>query len=133
MRSISALALSAVLSIVSGSVRADTRASPGLTAIHPMPGLVCMNLVPDALLDPALGVPVHAGPSLTSPRTGFAASVVIARDAPPRDGFREVLWADGTSGWVAASALQPWSNPWAPARRCRVSYMTDGKLGFDTH
>ena len=133
MRLISAFALSAVLSIASGSIRADTRASPGLTAINPMPGLVCMNLVPDALHDPDVGVPVHVGPSLTSPRSGFAPSVVIARDAPPRDGFREVLWADGTPGWVAAAALRPWSNPWAPARRCRVSYMTDGKLGFDTH
>ncbi len=108
----------------------------GLQAVRPVPGHVCMQLAitPEQNADPTRGIPVRNSPSLSDRIASWAPSVVIV-PAPqqPTAGFLRVLLPDGQHGWVQAIALKPWSNPYAPNRRCVPSVLSNGRIGFDVH
>ena len=108
----------------------------GLQAVRPVPGHVCMQLAltPEQNADPMRGVPVRNAPAPSDRIASWAPSVVIV-PAPqqPTAGFLQVLLPDGQHGWVRATALKPWSNPYAPSRRCVPSILSNGRIGFDVH
>ncbi len=106
-----------------------------LHAVRPLPGYVCMQLAltPAQLTDPKVGVPVREAPNNAAKVVGYAANTVIAETKPHLTaGFRQVLRADGETGWIDAKYLRPWSNPFAPTARCSPAIMSDGKPGFGT-
>lgn len=105
----------------------------GLQAVRPLPGYVCMQLAlsPEQLTDPKVGVPVRDAPSRSAHVAGFAAStVIVATPQEPTSGFLRVLKRDGQTGWIEASYLKPWKNPFVPSARCVPSIMSDGQPGF---
>lgn len=104
-----------------------------LHAVRPLPGYVCMQLAltPAQLTDPKVGVPVRDAPDNAAKIVGYAANTVITETQPKLTaGFRQVLRADGETGWVDAKYLRPWSNPFAPTAKCSPAMMSDGKPGF---
>lgn len=105
-----------------------------IRAVRPLVGHACMRLAltPEQDADPGQGVPVHDAPSRSARVVGWAPSVVVV-PAPqqPNAGFLQVLFPDGRPGWVQAGYLKPWSNPYAPGRRCIPSVMSDGGIGYD--
>lgn len=104
-----------------------------LHAVRPLPGYVCMQLAltPAQLTDPKVGVPVREAPSRSGAIAGYAATTVIVQNPPqPQDGFVKVLRPSGEPGWIEASYLRPWRNPYAPDARCVPSMMSNGKPGF---
>jgi len=105
----------------------------GLHAVSPMPGYVCMQLTltPAQLTDPKVGAPVREGPSRSSQILAYAANTMIVQwPQKPADGFLEVVWPGGRSGWMEAGYLRPWRNPFVPSDRCVPSIMSNGKPGF---
>jgi len=114
-----------------GSIHAQ-----GLSAVSPLPGYSCMrlNVAPGLLYNhPELDVPVFAAPSSSAPVIGRAAEVMIVRSPQqPTDGYLQVLRPDKSTGWVWAKVLKPWTNPYAPSRRCEPAVMSDGLIGSRT-
>jgi len=105
----------------------------GLHAVSPMPGYVCMQLTltPAQLTDPKVGAPVHDAPSRSSQILAYAANTMIVQwPQEPTDGFIEVVWPGGRSGWMEAGYLRPWKNSFVPSDRCVPSIMSNGKPGF---
>jgi len=92
-----------------------------------------LALTPAQLTDPKVGVPVRNAPDITAKVVGYAANTVIAENQSRLTaGFRQVLRADGETGWVDAKYLRPWSNPFAQTSKCSPAIMSDGKPGFGT-
>ncbi len=108
----------------------------GLQAVRPLPGYTCMQVAnpPAPTLDPTQGVPVRNIPSLSAPVASWAPSVVLVTfPLETRAGFLQALFADKHTGWILASDLKPWSNPYNLRRRCVPSIMSNGTVGFDMH
>jgi len=107
----------------------------GIHAVEPLPGYICMELAlaPDQYTDPKIGVPIRETPSHSAPIVSYAATNVMVRAAQhATTGFLEVLRPNGLRGWIEASYLRPWHNPYSPNAQCRPSLMSNGKPGFDT-
>lgn len=101
-------------------------------AVRPLTGYVCMQLnLSSDQGGASKEVPIRETPSVSARVVSYAASTVIVQASQtPVGGFLRVLRFTGEQGWVQASRLRPWSNPYAPSTRCIPSIMSDGKPGF---
>jgi hypothetical protein len=101
--------------------------------VGPATGLMCMSLkVTDAqAMDPAFVVPFYSEPSSASPPVGRATATVFVRSpVVQQNGFLQAMLFDGRVGWIAASAVRPWTNLGGNGQRCVPSRMSDGSLGI---
>ena len=120
------IALPAVVAL-SGAASAD-----GLHAVRPLVGYVCMQLTlsPQQIMDNQ-EVLVRDTPSPAGRVIGAAASVVVAPSPQqPTNGYLQMVFRTGKTGWVPATALKPWQSMYKPDQGCVPSIMSDGLIGF---
>jgi hypothetical protein len=108
--------------------------SQGIHAVEALSGYVCMELAlaPGQYTDPKIGVPIRETPSRSASVASYAGTIVIVRASQqPTTGFLQVLRPNGLPGWIEATYLRPWHNPYDPNAQCMPSMMSNGKPGFD--
>ncbi len=112
----------------------STASGAAVTAIREIPGYRCMalNLNAQQMMDPSVVVPVLSQPLSTAPQIGIASSTVAAKDPLNiTNGFIEVLFPLGQSGWVIQSYLRPWQPAAGTSARCKPAWLSNGRLGFN--
>src|SRR5215472_6846558 len=95
-----------------GGCLADCPAiAESVSVVRHIPGYRCMalNLSPTQMMDPSVEVPVYSQPSAASSKVGAAGATVAARDPlVSSNGFVQVLFPSGQTGWIVGSALKSW-------------------------
>ena len=94
-------------------------------------GYQCMmlNITEQQSMDPAFHVSLRSVPSDGAPEAGWAGSVPIVREpAVPRNGFLQVLKADGSKAWIAAGMVKPYHPVSDSSARCVPEVLPNGRV-----
>ncbi len=120
-----ALSLGCTLLLLAGQAQC-------LEAVRPIPGYVCMSLIPEDQLVTVQSElpPVLAAPSPTAALVGYPSAIVFVKwPLHEAAGYVEMLRLNGQRGWIAASHLRPWRPLNNTNAKCVPSFMSDGGLG----
>jgi hypothetical protein len=127
MRYVAITTLAATL--VSGPLHAQT-------AVRHIEGYRCMmlNITERESMDPNFRVVVRSAPSPGAPEAGWSAAIVIVKEpVVPRNGFLEMLRADGRTAWISATVVKPYRPVADPNARCFPAILSNGRVGTTSH
>lgn len=75
---------------------------------------------------------IYSEPRPNSERlTRASASLIVTSPIKVVNGYAEILNRDGRRGWIARSAIEPWSSVALPNAKCYPAMMSNGQPGFD--
>ena len=95
-------------------------------------GYECMmlNITEQQAMDPNFHVGVKAQPSPTSATVGWQPGIVIVKEpAVPRNGYLQILRANGQEAWIEANIVKAYHPLSDPNAKCAPELLPNGLIG----
>ena len=102
--------------------------------VRDLPQYTCamLTLTPEQAKDPAIKIPLYAGPSRSERILAYANTPMAVRNIThPRNSFVEVLFSTGRTMWIEAGSVEPYRNLIVPDTQCVPAEMSNGLIFFD--
>jgi hypothetical protein len=97
-----------------------------------LPGYECMmlNITEQQAMDPNFHVGVKVQPSASSQTIGWQPGIVIVKEpAVPKNGYLQIVRANGQKAWIKASIVKPYRAEADPTAKCAPEILPNGLIG----